>query len=515
MASRRMIQKLVVLGRLEGRLKSGGGVAKVKAQHARGKLTARERVEKLLDPGTFVELDLWGSPMATGALSDYRQAPADGVAVGYGMVNGRPIYVWSQDATVFGGTLANIHARKITGVMEKAIHARVPIVGIIDSEGPRIEDAIQYYRFYSPESMVYFQTMASGVIPQISLIMGPCVGEMAISAMMADFVFMVNKTSCMCVVPPSGDKTHEETDNARVHARDTGCCDFLAKDDEECLERCRKLLSYLPSNNKENPPVVDVGDDPDRREEELLGMVPFDMKKAFDMRRIISLTVDGGSFFELKSLWANNLIVGFGRLAGQTAGFVANNSQVLGGSLTLDGADKMARFVRFCDAFNIPLIWLADTPAFLPDVEEETRGLIRHGCKVVFSNAEASVPQITIAVRKLYGGGSVAMPGTALGGDIMVGWPTVERGLMGAEAAVAIIYKNELRALKGKNDAALRERHVQRAGEMQQRLKSLEREWVQDFIDPRDTRLFLIKALKTFSDREEDRPQRKRENIRL
>ncbi len=515
MTSRRMIQKLTVLGRLEDRLKSGGGGARVRSQRARGKLTARERIEKLLDPGTFVELDLWGSPMATGALSDYKQAPADGVAVGYGMVDGRPVYVWSQDAAVLGGTVATVHARKITGVMEEAIHARVPIVGIIDSEGPRIEDAIQYYRFYSPESMVYFQTMASGVIPQISLVMGPCVGEMAISAMMADFVFMVNKTSYMHVAPPPFGRTHEETGEAVVHARDTGCCDVLADSDEECMKMCRKLLSYLPSNNREKPPVIDTGDALDRRDEELLRIVPFDMKKAFDMRRVISLTVDEGSFFELKPLWANNLIVGFGRLAGQTAGFIANNPQVLGGSMTLDAADKMARFVRFCDAFNIPLIWLADTPAFLPDVEEETRGLIRHGCKVVFSNVEARVPQITVAIRKLYGGGSVAMPGTALGGDIMVGWPTVERGLMGAEAAVAIIYKNELRALREKNDAALKERHAERAAEMQQRLKSLEREWVQDFIDPRDTRPLLIKALKTFTCREEDRPPRKHENIRL
>ena len=515
MGSRRMTQKLTVLGRLESRLRFGGGTAKVRSQHAKGKLTARERIAKLLDSGTFQELDLWGSPMATGPLSDYKQAPADAVAVGYGTVNGRPIYIWSQDATVLSGTMGTIHARKITMVMEKAIHAKVPIVGIIDSEGPRIEDAIQYYRFYSPESMVYFQTMASGVIPQISLIMGPCVGEMAISASIADFVFMVGKTGYMHVAPPPAGKTHEETGDALMHARDTGCCDVLAENDEECLQTCRELLSYLPSNSREKPPIVNTGDDPNRREEELLGIVPFDTKKAFSMHRIISLIVDEGKFFELKPLWANNLIVGFGRLGGQTVGFIANNSQVLGGSLTLDAADKMARFVRFCDAFNIPLVWLADTPAFLPSVEEETRGLIRHGCKVVFSNTEASVPQITIAIRKLYGGGSVAMPGTALGGDIMVGWPTVERGLMGAEAAVAIIYKKELRALREKDDAALRARHAQRASEMQQRLKSLEREWAQEFIDPRDTRSFLIKALKTFVNREEPRPQRKHENIRL
>jgi len=363
--------------------------------------------------------------------------------------------------------------------------------------------------------MVYFQAMASGVIPQISLIMGPCFGEMAVSASLADFVFMVKKTSYMHVAPPPEDKTAEKVGDALGHARDTGCCDVLAEDDEECLQRCRELISYFPSHNQELPPIVETGDDPDRREEELLEIVPFNMKKAFDMRRIISLIVDNGKLFEIKQQWATNLITVFVRLGGQTVGIIANNPQSLGGSLTLDAADKMARFVRFCDAFNIPLVWLADTPAFMPAVEEETRGLIRHGCKVVFANVECTVPQITIAIRKLYGGGAVAMPGTALGGDLMMGWPTMERGLMGPEAAVSIIYKSELRALKDKDESALRQKHAERVSEMQQRLKSLENEWAQDFLDPRDTRPFLIKALKIFAHRQEDRPQRKHENMRL
>jgi len=515
MSSKQLRQKLIALDKMGYRLRQGGSLARIERHRARGKLTARERIGKLLDPGTFQELDLWGTPMATGTLTDYKKGPADGVAVGYGQVNGRPIYVWSQDVTVFGGTVATVHARKITMVMEKAIQAGIPIVGIIDSEGPRIEDAIQYYRFYSPESIVYFQTMASGVIPQISLIMGPCVGEMAISASLADFVFMVKKTSRMHIAPPPEGKTAEKTGDAAVHAQDTGCCDVLAEDEEECLQRCRELLSYLPSHNRELPPIVENGDDPNRRENELLEIVPFNMKKAFDMRRIISLIVDNARLFEIKQQWATNLITGFARLGGQTAGIIANNPQSLGGSLTLDAADKMARFVRFCDAFNIPLIWLADTPAFMPAVEEETRGLIRHGCKVVFSNVEASVPQITIAIRKLYGGGGVAMPGTTLGGDLDIAWPSVERGLMGAEAAAAIIYKRELRALKEKDEAALKKRHAQLVSEMQQRLRGLEREWGQEFIDPRDTRPFLIKALKIFAHRQEARPPRKHENIRL
>jgi methylmalonyl-CoA decarboxylase subunit alpha len=515
MGSKPLKEKLTALDKMGHRLRLGGSLSRIERHRAKGKLTARDRIEKLLDLNTFQELDLWGTPMATGTLSDYKKGPADGVAVGYGQVDGRPTYVWSQDATVFGGTVATVHARKITMVMEKAIQARVPIVGIIDSEGPRIEDAIQYYRFYSPESMVYFQTMASGVIPQISLIMGPCVGEMAISAALADFVFMVKNTSYMHIASAPEGKSAEKVGNASIHAFDTGCCDVLAGDDEACLQKCRELLSYLPSHNAEPPPVVDSGDDPNRREEELLEIVPFNMKKAFDMRRIISLIVDNGKLFEIKQEWATNLITCFARLDGQTVGFIANNPQSLGGSLTLDAADKMARFVRFCDAFNIPLVWLADTPAFLPAVEEETRGLIRHGCKVVFSNVECTVPQITIAIRKLYGGGGVAMPGRTLGGDLDVAWPSVERGLMGPEAAVSIIYRKELSALKDKDEAALRERHAQRVLEMQQKLRHLEREWAQEFIDPRDTRPFLIKALKAFAHREELRPQRKHENMRL
>jgi len=505
--------KLAEISEDRDKQKLGGGAAGVEKQHEKGKLTARERIDKLLDPGTFQELDIWRTPLITGFAIDEQPNSADGVAVGYGEVNGRPIFVWSQDATVMDGTLGNIHARKIAMVMEKAIHARVPIVGIIDSEGVRVEDAIQYYRFYSPEAMVYFQTMASGVIPQISLIMGPCVGEMAISASLADFVFMVRKTSYMHVAPPPEDKTAAEVGDPSAHTRKTGCCDMMTKSEEECLQACRDLLGYLPANNREYPPVVDTGDDPDRRDEELLQIVPFDAMNPYSMQKVISVIADNGEFLEIKRQWANNLITGFIRLAGQTVGVIANNPQAMGGSLTLDAADKMARFARFCDAFNIPLVWFADTPAFLPAVDEETRGLIRHGCKLVFSNVEATVPQITVAIRKLYGGGQLGMPGTTLGGDLDVAWPTVQRGLMGAEGAVSIIYKREFQAIE--DEKKKQKMQVQRTMEMQQKFQSLEREWAQEFIDPRDTRPFLIKALKTLAKRDEPRPQRKHENIRL
>jgi acetyl-CoA carboxylase carboxyltransferase component len=508
-----MKRKLSEIGQMRNELKQGGGTTEIEKQHEKGKLTARERIDKLLDPDTFQELDIWGTPLVTGFAIDENEGSADGVAVGYGEVNGRPIYLWAQDATVMGGTLGNMHARKIAMVTEKAIHARVPIVGIIDSEGARVEDALQYYRFYSPEAMVYFQTMASGVIPQISLVMGPCVGEMAISARMADFLFMVRKTSYMHVAPPPEDKTAEEVGESSAHSRKTGCCDVMAKGEEECLQNCRDLLSYLPSNNTEPPPVVDTGDDPNRRDEDLLGIVPFDAMNPYSMHEVISKIADNGEFFELRRQWANNLITGFVRLAGETVGIMANNPQAMGGSLTLDAADKMAGFARFCDAFNIPLVWLADTPAFLPAVDEETRGLIRHGCKLVFSNVEATVPQITIAIRKLYGGGQLGMPGTTLGGDLDVAWPTVQRGLMGAEGAVSIIYKREFQAIE--DEAAKQEKQAQRVTEMQQKFESLEREWAQEFIDPRDTRPFLIKAITTLKKRHEGRPERKHENIRL
>jgi acetyl-CoA carboxylase carboxyltransferase component len=508
-----MKQKLGEIGELRDSLRQGGGPAAIEQQHETGKLTARERIDKLLDPGTFQELDIWGTPLGTGYAIDGCEGAADGVAVGYGLVNGRPIYVWAQDATVMGGTTASMHTRKIAMVMDKALQARVPIVGMIDSEGARVEDAIQYYRFYSPEAMAYYHTMASGVIPQITLVMGPCAGEMAITASLADFVFMVKKTSYMLVASPPEDKAAAEVGDSSAHSRRTGCCDLLAKGDEECLQSCRDLLGYLPSNNTEPPPIVDTGDDPDRREEELLQVVPFDAMNPYSMGKLISLIADNGEFLELRKQWANNLITGFVRLAGQTVGLIANNPQSMGGSLTLDAADKMAWFARFCNAFSIPIVWLADTPAFLPSVDEETRGLIRHGCKLVFSNVEATVPQITIAIRKLYGGGQLAMPGTTLGGDLDVAWPTVQRGLMGAEGAVSIIYKREFQAIE--DEAAKQAQQAKRVEEMQQKFESLEREWAQEFIDPRDTRPFLIKALKTLSSKHEERPQRKHENIRL
>jgi acetyl-CoA carboxylase carboxyltransferase component len=312
--------------------------------------------------------------------------------------------------------------------------------------------------------------------------------------------------------PPPGIESQSLGDPWKIQAR-VGACDVLAENEEDCLQKCRELLSYLPSNNTEMPPIVDTGDEPDRREEELLEIVPADSKKLFDMYKLISLIVDNKELFEIKRYFARNLITGFARLDGHTVGVIASNPQFMGGCMSLDAADKMSRFVRICDAFNIPLIWIADTPAFLPSVEEETRGLIRHGSRMIMANTEATVPQITVATRKHFGGGRLAMQGQMLGGDLLVSWPTYEPGLMGADGAVAIIYRKELAAIQ---DKALREeQESKRVGEMQWSLDTQMREATQKIIDPRDTRPFLIKALKWLRNKKQDLPPKKHENIRM
>ena len=486
----------------------------VKRQHNSGKLTARERVGKLLDPSSFEELDLWHRPYETGFDIGEEGGRGDGVVVGYGTVDKRPVTIWAQDATVMGATVGTVHARKVNMIMENALNARTPIVAIFDSEGLRAHDVIQYPEFYSTSAMARFQTISSGVIPKISLIMGPCTSDLAIIAALGDFTFMVKNTSYMhLMAPPPGTTNQEIGDPLNVHARLTGCCHVIVDNDEECISKCRQLLSYLPLNNMEKPPAVDTGDDPNRREEELLELVPVDSSKPYNMHKLISLIVDRSEFFEIRRHWAGNLITGFARLEGDSVGIIANNPQDKGGCMTLDAADKMSQFVRFCDAFSIPCIWLADTPAFLPAVDEERRGLIRHGSGMILANTEATVPRITIFIRKAYGGGRLAMPGQFLMGDLQVAWPTYEPGLMGAEGAVSILYKKELGSVK--DEKAREEQKKRRVEEMQWGLDMLLRESTQKFIDPRDTRPFLIRALKWLKNRQQDLPPKKHENIRL
>jgi len=510
---RKMAEILAERNKAKEQARGGGGVAAIEKQHQEGKLTARERVEKLLDPGSFQELDLLLTS-AEDRLDDRAGGiPTDGVITGYGEVNGRTVLVWSQDATVLGGSVGVVHAQKITTLMEKALQARVPVVGMIDSVGERPGDLLQYPHFYSLESIAKMQTLCSGVIPQINLILGPCTGALAVSALLADFVFLVRKTSYLHVAPPPDGVKGEELGEAWMHAQKTGCYDVFAESDEDCLQKCRQLLSYLPQHNREKPPFQACGDDPNRREEELLELVPTDESKTFDMYKLLSLIVDKGYWFEIRRQWASNLIAGFARLGGAVVGCLANNPRQKAGCMNLDAADKMASFVRFCDAFGIPLLWLADCPAFLPAVDEEVRGLIRHGCRVIYANSQATVPQITLSIRKLYGGGTLAMPGTGLGGDLYASWPALYQGVMGPEGAVSILYKGELSAIQ--NETARKERQKKRIIEMSEHLKSLEQRQPQEFIDPRDTRPFLIKALRLLSEKSQEIPSRKHDNIRL
>lgn len=496
----------------ERKLIEQGDPDAVRQQHEKGRLTARERLEKLLDHGSFEELDLWHRPYETGFSIDEGRGKGDGVVVGYGSIDERPVTVWAQDAAVMAGTVGTVHARKVTMMMENALNARTPLIGVVDSEGVRAEDAIQYPDFYSASSMAYFLTLSSGVIPKISLVMGQCTGEMAIVAGLADFLFMVKNSSFMHLMSAPPGVTGQELGDPGVQAK-VGSCSVLAENENDCLVKCRQLLSYLPSHNGQMPPVVNMGDDPNRREEILLDLVPVDSSKVFNMHRLVSLIVDKGELFEIGGRFARSLITGFARLDGYTTGIVASNPQFMGGCMTLDAADKMSRFVRFCDAFNIPLVWIADTPAFLPSVDEEKRGLIRHGSRMIMANSEATVPRVTVTVRKHFGGGRLAMPGPFLASDVAVAWPTHEPGLMGAEGAVSIIYRKELAAISDETvRGKQRERRIE---EMQWSLDMQVREATQEIIDPRDTRPFLVRALRWLRDRKQDGPPKRHENMRM
>ncbi len=508
-----MHEKIRRIDELRADLLSGTNLEAIESRHRAGKLTARERIEKLFDPGTFYEIDLFAKPIETGFPKDKESTRGGGVVVGYGDVNGRPVCVWAQDALVFGGRVGIVHARKIVEVIERAVKARIPCIGMIDSEGILVEDMISTPSNYSYDRIMYEQATASGVIPQISLIMGPCKGAAAISAQLSDFVFMVRDGSYACVSRPPDGTTLEEMGAAATHFKKTGCCDVLAQNDEECIQKARELLGLLPSNNRDTPLPIDNGDDINREVPELLDIVPGNIRKPYKIQKVICAIADNGQFFETRGGWADNLVVGFARFGGKSAGLIANNPSVLGGCLDVNSADKMARFVRFCDAFNIPLVYLADTPAFLPAIKQERRAIIRHGAKVVFSNSMATTPQMQVYLRKCYGGGNLAMPGNNLGGDIGLLWPSAEVLLMHAEGAVSIIYRKEIAeaADPGKE-------YKDRVAQFKE-LGAVENEWEgwsgQDYIHPKETRSKIIKTLKLLEGKKVEISFRKHDNMPL
>jgi len=429
-------EKIERLRELREKAKLGGGKERIEAQHAKGKLTARERIELLLDPDSFVEIDPFVVHRCTEFGMAEKKILGDGVVTGYGTIDGRPVFVFSQDFTVFGGSPDEMFAKKVCKIMDLAMKVGAPVIGLNDSGGARIQEGVASLAGYG--DIFFRNVLASGVIPQISAIMGPCAGGAVYSPALTDFIIMVEKTSHMFITGPNVIKavlgqevTFEELSGALVHNQKNGVAHFIVKNEEECMQLIRTLLSYLPSNNMEDPPVVDTGDNPNRMDAELAEIIPDDPDKPYDVREVIHHVVDNGEFLEVQPLWAPNIVIGFARLNGRTVGIVANQPLYYAGPLDINSSIKAGRFVRFCDAFNIPIVTFVDVPGFLPGIDQEHGGIIRNGAKLLYAYCEATVPKITVILRKAYGGAYDVMGSKHSGADINLAWPTAEIAVMG------------------------------------------------------------------------------------
>jgi acetyl-CoA carboxylase carboxyltransferase component len=512
-------EKLAELHDIKAAARLGGGQKRIETQHQKGKLTARERLDLLLDPGTFNELDMFVTHRSTDFGLDEQKFLGDGVVTGYGQVDGRLVYVFSQDFTVFGGSLSEAHAEKICKVMDLAMKNGAPVIGLNDSGGARIQEGVVSLGAYA--DIFLRNTLASGVIPQISAIMGPCAGGAVYSPAITDFIFMVEKTSYMFVTGPNvvkavthEDVTFEDLGGARVHNTNSGVAHFSCPGEPDCIRMIRQLLSYLPANNLEDPPRIQPGDPATRSEEALDSIIPDSPNKPYDMKAVIQHIVDERDFFEVQEHFAQNILVGFARLNGRPVGIVAQQPRALAGVLDINASDKAARFVRFCDCFNIPIITFVDVPGFLPGTTQEHNGIIRHGAKLLYSYCEATVPKITVITRKAYGGAYDVMSSKHVRGDINYAWPTAEIAVMGADAAVNILFKDE----------------IEKADDPEQRRKELIAEYMEKFnnpyiaasrgyideiIEPRNTRLKLINALEMLKNKRDSNPPKKHGNIPL
>lgn len=514
-----MISWQELLKKLEERrshIHSGGGEKAVAKQLSLGKQTARQRIEQLLDPGSFVELNTFVQHRCTNLGMDKKETPGEGVVTGYGTIDKRLVYVFSQDFTVVGGSLSEMHARKICACMDFAAKNGAPVIGLNDSGGARIQEGIDALDGYG--QIFYRNTVYSGVVPQISVILGPCAGGAVYSPAITDFIFMTEKTSQMFITGPQVIKSvtgetinPEDLGGGRVHNATSGVAHFLGSDEADCLMQVRKLISYLPANNLEKAPVVQPVDPP---AVDLTALVPTNPNAGYDARQLIEGVVDGGSFMEVQALYAPNAVVGFARLNGQTAGIVANQPNYLAGCLDINASDKISRFVRFCDSFNIPVITFVDVPGYLPGVAQEHNGIIRHGAKILFAYSEASIPMITVLVRKAYGGAYVALGSKSLGADIVLAWPSAEIAVMGPEGAVNIIFRKELAATD--NPEALRQELVQEYRyKFANPIVAAGRGYVDDIIAPEDTRVQLINSLTMLAGKREKKPAKKHGNIPL
>jgi acetyl-CoA carboxylase carboxyltransferase component len=511
--------KIAALHSLKADALLGGGQKRIDVQHKKGKLTARERVDLLLDPGSFNELDMFVTHRSTDFGLDDRKIPGDGVVTGYGQIDGRLVYVFAQDFTVFGGSVSEAHAEKICKIMDLAMRNGAPIIGLNDGGGARIQEGVVSLGAYA--DIFLRNTLASGVVPQISAILGPCAGGGVYSPAITDFIFMVEQSSYMFVTGPDvvktvthEDVTFEQLGGAAVHNSLSGVAHFACPSEADCIRMIRTLMSYLPSNNVDDPPRITPTDSPARSEEALNSIVPDNPNKSYDMKQVISYIVDDEAFFEVQEHFAANIIVGFARLNGRSVGIVAQQPGALAGVLDINSSDKAARFVRFCDCFNIPIITFVDVPGFLPGVGQEHNGIIRHGAKLLFAYCEATVPKITVITRKAYGGAYDVMSSKHVRGDINYAWPTAEIAVMGAEGAVNILFKDE----------------IERAGDPAQRRKELIAEYTEKFanpyiaaargyidevIEPRYTRAKLIAALEMLKNKRDTNPPKKHGNIPL
>ena len=512
-------ERVEELGKLKEAALNAGSPAAIERQHARGKLTARERLEVLLDPGSFVELDMLARHRAHGFDIERTRPLTDGVVTGWGTVDGRKVFVFSQDFTVFGGALGEVFAEKIHKVMDLAESVGAPFVGINDGAGARIQEGVVSLAAYG--GIFYRNVKASGVIPQISVIMGPCAGGAVYSPAMTDFIFMVRGTSHMFITGPDvvkavtgEDVTQEELGGAMTHASKSGVASFVYEDERQCLEEVRYLLSFLPSNNLEDPPCIAPQDNPERLCPALVELIPDSPNKPYDMKKVIAEVVDDGDFLEVFPYWAGNIVTGFARIDGHAVGIVGNQPQVLAGTLDIDAAEKGARFVRTCDAFNIPLVTFVDVPGFLPGTDQEYGGIIRHGAKLLYAYCEASVPRVQVITRKAYGGAYVVMDSKSIGSDLAFAWPSAEIAVMGPQGAVNIIFRKELEAAEDPET-----RRVELVEEYTERFANpyvaAERGYVDDVIDPRDTRAVLCRALAMLRTKQEKLPQRKHGNVPL
>ncbi len=514
-----MAEKIAYLRKLKEEAAKGGGEKRIQKMHEQGKLTARERIEVLLDEGTFEEVDMLARHQTRDFGLDKQRYLGDSVVVGTGKIEGRTVCVFSQDFTVFGGSLSAIHAKKICKIMDMAMKIGCPVIGLNDSGGARIQEGVVSLGAYA--DIFLRNTLASGVIPQISAIMGPCAGGAVYSPAITDFIFMVKDKSYMFVTGPNVVKTvtHEDVSfkdlgGAVTHATKSGVCHVVTNNDVDCLIKIRKMMRYIPLNNLEEPPYVPPTDDPNRMDEELLTIIPDNPGKPYDVKQVIHHIVDDREFFEIHADYAQNIVVGFARMNGYSVGIVANQPNVLAGVLDIDSSLKAARFVRFCDAFNIPIITLVDVPGFLPGTAQEWGGIIKHGAKLLYAYCEATVPKITVILRKAYGGAYDVMSSKHIRGDVNYAWPSAEIAVMGPKGAAEIIFKKEISEADDP-EAALAEKEAEYREKFANPYMAAEHGYVDDVIEPQMTRPKICRALEMLRNKVDKNPPKKHGNIPL